>query len=53
MVMSARPVRLPEIDSFAVDQLLCDFVNHAEQAGFPFRLVKHALLAVQTKHRHL
>lgn len=53
LVTSARPVRIPEMHSFAVDQLLCDFVNHAEQAGFPFWLAKHALLDVQTKHRHL
>ena len=53
LVTSAQPVRLPEMHSFAVDQLLCEFVNHAKRAGFPFWLVKHALLAVQTKHRHL
>jgi hypothetical protein len=53
LVTSARPVRLTELHSFAVDQLLCDFVNHAKEVGFPFWVAKHALLAVQTKHRHL
>ena len=36
-----------------VDQYLCEFVNHAKDQAVPFWLVKHAVLAVQTKWRHL
>ena len=35
------------------DQLLCDFVNDARELGYQFWLVKHAILAAQSRWRYL
>ena len=49
----AELIRSDDVDYLVLDQWVCDYINWAADADLPFWLVKHGVMGLQTRFRHL